>query len=299
MEEAILKTLAYGDIFDYPLKAWEIHKWLIGKKASLRQVEKTLKKLYQVSRIKYQGGYYFLPKRETLVRKRLERQRQSERYLFQSKFIAQLFKLIPWVKLMGISGSLAMENSTKKDDIDLFIITLKDRLWLTRILLLGVVDLLGRRRKRGDKLTKIAGKICINTLLSEDSLAQKDKNIYLAHEVLQMKVLWQRIGIYQKYLEDNSWAFKYLPNWRSGDRFKIQDLRFKRRNHQSSIINHKSFFDLLENLAKWFQLKIMGKPNGVEKISDTALYFHPEDKGPKILDLYQRKLKGLRLNPNF
>lgn len=294
MDKATLKTLAYSDIFDYPLKAWEIHKWLIGKKASLRQVESVLARLIQSSKLKAQKGFYFLPGRNSIVSKRLIRKKQSLNYLRQIKLIAQLFKLIPWVKLVGISGSLAMENSNKKDDIDLFVITLRNRLWLTRILLLFLVDFLGKRRKRGENLKKIAGKICINTLLSEDSLAQKDKNIYLAHEVLQMKILWQRNGIYSKYLSENEWVFKFLPNWHSGDGFKIQDLRFK-KIHKSSIINHKSFFDLLENLARWFQLRYMGRPKGMEKISETALYFHPEDKGPKILDLYKRKLKRLKI----
>src|SRR5262245_34090416 len=46
MESAILKTLIYADIFDYPLKAWEIHKWLISKKkCELSEVEESLRRL--------------------------------------------------------------------------------------------------------------------------------------------------------------------------------------------------------------------------------------------------------------
>lgn len=294
MEKAILKTLAYSDLFDYPLKAWEIHKWLISKKGSLRQVERVLKSLSQKSKIKSQKGWYFLPGKNTLISKRLIRRKQSLNYLRQIKLIAQLFRLIPWVKLVGVSGSLAMENSSQKDDIDLFIITSRNRLWLTRILLLGVVDFLGKRRKRGENFSKIAGKICINTLLSEDSLAQQDKNIYLAHEVLQMKVLWQRDGMYTKYLSDNEWVFKYLPNWATSTGIMYHVSSIKGKKHNTYYIIHTAI-NLLENLARWFQLKYMGKPQGMERITETALYFHPEDQGLRILNLYQKRLKKLEI----
>ncbi|MBI3109639.1 hypothetical protein HYZ06_01220 [Candidatus Daviesbacteria bacterium] len=268
MEKAILKTLIYADIFDYPMTLREVHKWLIGKKANLRQVEKALRK------------------KDLRVAKRRYRERQSAIYLKKAKFISLFLKIIPWIKLVGVSGSLAMNNAGKKDDIDLFLITAKNRLWISRLLVLGLLILTGQRRKRGDLPTRVAGKICINTLLEEDRLEQKNKDIYLAHEVLQMRVLWQREGVYQKYLEDNSWAFKFLPNWISSS-----DLR--RNIHKSLIINHKSFFDFIESIAKWFQLKIMQQPKGMERIEDGALYFHPQDVRGKILALYKQKLAGL------
>lgn len=297
MEKAILKTLKYGNIFDYPMKAWEIQKWLIGKEAGLRQIEKALRKLYKVSRIKYQGGYYFLSGRKGLVAKRFERQRQSEKYLNTAKWIGKIFKLIPWVLLVGVSGGLAMENARREDDIDLFIVTGRKRLWISRILILGVLEVLGKRRKRGEIGVNAAGKICINMLLDEDSLAQKDKDIYLAHEVLQMRVLWEREGIYSKYLEENFWAFKYLPNWVGLNftpgpvRGQPQKMDYVGRGLTSSfsgaprplspLVN--KLFDLLEKLVGWWQLKYMGKPVGDERVMEGGLYFHPQDKRKKIL----------------
>ena len=48
--------------------------------------------------------------------------------------------------------------------------------------------------------------------------------------------------------------------------------------------------DYIEKLAKWIQLKIMRKPEGMERIADGALYFHPQDIRPKILKLYRQKI---------
>lgn len=227
MEKAILKTLIYADIFDYPLTIFEIHKWLIGRKVALRQVEKALKSLSKKSKVKSQKDYYFLPERFNLVAKRQSRQKQAREYFKKARFLTYILKIIPWIKLVGVSGGLAMKNTQKKDDIDLFIITSKNRLWISRLLTLGLFSLIRQRRKVRDQVSKVAGKLCLNILLEEDRLAQNKGDVYLAHEILQMKILWQRDGIYYKYLIENEWVFKFLPNWITAERFKILDFRFK------------------------------------------------------------------------
>ena len=148
MEKAILKTLVYGDLFDFPMKAWEIHKWLVNKKGGLREVERSLNKLRQKAKVKSQKEYYFLADRKGLVNQRIKKEEVSKWYLKQAYFVAALFRIIPWVKLVGVSGSVAMENAKKVDDIDFFIITQKNRLWISRILLLLILELSDKRRKR-------------------------------------------------------------------------------------------------------------------------------------------------------
>ena len=296
MEKAVLKTLTYSNIFDYPLKAYEIHKWLIGRKTTLRQVEIVLKRLDEKRKTKNEKGYYSLLRREGLATKRIKRAKQSLVYIRKVRIISYLLKIIPWIKLVGISGGLSMENTDKNDDIDLFLITSKRKLWITRFLILTILTLIGQRRKPNHNIKEIAGKICCNILTTEDNLEQKRKDIYTAHEVLQMKILWQRENVYSKYLLDNQWAFKFLPNWVSSERLMIKDERLKRRNHQSLILNHKSIFDRIEYLVKGFQLKIMQKPKGMERIEEGVLYFHPNDIRDKILKEYEQKVNTL-INP--
>ncbi len=304
MEKAVLKTLIYADLFDYPLKAWEIHKWLIGKKATLRQVEKALMKLDHESRIKNQGGFYFLKKKEGLVLKRKHRRKKSQEYFQKAKLISMFLKIIPWIKLVGISGGLAMENVSKIDDIDLFIVISKNKLWLSRMLILGILEILRQRRRVGDGLRQAAGKICCNVILEEDCLRQR-QDLYTAHEVLQMKVLWQKDGIYEKYLEENDWAFKFLPNWissvqesarqRAKNRSRNQVARLGLANRQPTarlaaphFLTAVDFASFLENIAKKFQLRIMKKPKGLERIEEGALYFHPQDYRENILMKFKK-----------
>lgn len=285
MEKAILKTLIYADIFDYPLKLYEIHKWLISSKVNLRQVEKALNNLVQSRKCKKQSGYYFLPRRAQIVTRRKQRQKQSSKYLRKAQILGSILKLIPTVKLVGISGGLSMENAQKADDIDLFVITSANRLWVSRLFILGILSLSGQRRKVGENGRKIAGKLCINTLLEESNLEQSSKDIYLAHEILQMKVLWQRDGIYQKYLKDNSWAFKFLPNWVGNSEKAARG----RQNHTAPCILHTAV-NLIEVLSKYFQLMIMKPAQGMERIEAGALYFHPQDVRPKVLAEYKKRV---------
>lgn len=289
MDKAVLKTLAYADIFNYPLKVWEIHKWLIGKKASLRQVEKAIKKLDREARVKQQGYFYFLSGRKGLAQRRLAREKHSAVLLTQARLISQLFKLIPWIKLVGISGSLAVNNAGQKDDIDLLIITASNRLWLTRIFSLALLTLLNKRRKRADQKQDAAGKVCINILLEDGRLAQQKRNIYVAHEVLQMKVLWQRDRVYSRYLEDNGWAFKFLPNWIA--ELALSDINYNRYGPKKD--QPVPLFDKMERLARRYQLFYMGGPSGSEQISEGAVYFHPKDLSPQVVDRFSLALKRL------
>ena len=50
-------------------------------------------------------------------------------------------------------------------------------------------------------------------ITAKDNLVQGKQDIYKAHKILEMKPLWYKGKIYQKYLQENEWAFKFLPNW--------------------------------------------------------------------------------------
>ena len=286
MEKAILKTLIYSNIFDYPLTLSEIHKWLIEKKATPRDIEKALKVLILKRKAKEKKGYIFL-KKEGLVNRRIQRVRQSDLYIRKVRIISQFLRVIPWVKLIGISGGLAMENADKKEDIDLLIITSKKRLWLSRFFVLGFLQIIGQRRKVDHSLKEASGKICCNIFLEEDNLEQRRHDLYTAHEILQMKVLWEKDNIYSKFLEDNEWVFKFLPNWVGPDA-SLRGAQ-RRSNLRKEIAAPFGLAMTMEDLAKKIQMKIMQKSKGMERVEEGALYFHPNDLRDKILKEFNKR----------
>ena len=47
------------------------------------------------------------------------------------------------------------------------------------------------------------------------SVPQNERDLFSAHEVLQMEPVFVRKNIYKKFLQANSWVKAYLPNaWR-------------------------------------------------------------------------------------
>lgn len=206
MMKAILSTLAYADIFDYPLTKKEISRFLIS--------ESPQKLITLPDDIGYKDGFYFLKGREKIVAIRKKREEFSRQKLNIALRVASWLKLIPTIKMIGITGALAMNNAGGDDDIDLLIVTGENRLWLTRLLATAIVELVASRRRPKDKIFR--DKICLNMFLDERYLAvpKKERDLFTAHEVCQLRPIYGKNGIYKKFLEKNLWVKKYLPNWK-------------------------------------------------------------------------------------
>lgn len=212
LKKAVLSTLAYADIFDYPLRENEIYRFLLSDiRYQILDVGKGLKELPEVSQ---KNNFYFLKEREHLVLLRKKRERWSRKRLKIAKQVARWLKIIPTIKMVAVTGALAMENSNKNDDIDLLIITSKNRLWLTRLLAVLLVELIAKRRHPADK--EVKDKICLNMFLDEGHLKvpEKEQDLFSAHEVCQLKPILDKNGTYQKFLKANLWSKKFLPNWK-------------------------------------------------------------------------------------
>jgi hypothetical protein len=167
LKKAILRTLAYADIFDYPLKKEEIWKFLLSNiEYRISNIKKALEELPQISQ---KEGCYYLKGRRGLVSLRKKRARWSKKKMRRARRAAGWLKLVPTIKMVAITGALAMENSQKDDDHDLLIVTAKNRLWLTRLMTVLLIELVASRRRPQDK--KVEDKICLNMFLDEAHLA--------------------------------------------------------------------------------------------------------------------------------
>ncbi len=74
VEEAIIRTVSYVDIFDYPLTLPEVHRYLIGVPAPLSTVQKILANGRLVPHhLSREQEFFTLPGREEVVRIRQQR----------------------------------------------------------------------------------------------------------------------------------------------------------------------------------------------------------------------------------
>ncbi|QQG40972.1 MAG: hypothetical protein HYV37_01465 [Candidatus Levyibacteriota bacterium] len=289
----ILKTILYSDLFDYPLTIDEISYFLINDRKIPNQ---RIKEYIQVSSFLVEkNGYICLRKREFIIKKRLLAKKHSAKKYKVAKKASCILSFIPTISLVGVSGTLAMENVLENDDIDICIVAKKNTLWITRFLATILLDICKMRRKR--KMGNVSDKICLNMFIEESALAfpKGKQNLYTAHEVVQMKPLFDRNNTYKKFILANMWVKKFLSN--ATIRFKIQDLsrsnrdlRFKNKEKNSLFVNHYSLI-VLEFLAKKLQLWYMYKHRENEEVGDHFLAFYPFDYAEKVLSRYEEKLR--------
>jgi hypothetical protein len=201
--DAILHTLIYADLFDYPLRSEEIHRYLTGYPAPLAVVKEHL---HQDGRLGEHLGsavpFWFLTGREDLVGLRREREAFSLVLWEKAERYGRLLAAIPFVRMVSITGSLAMNNvSSPHDDIDLLIVATKNRVWLARGLTILIVHL---ARRFGLEL-------CPNYVIAEHHLELAGPSLYAAHELAQL-IPVSGLDVYCRLLESNAWLTDFLPN---------------------------------------------------------------------------------------
>lgn len=285
MEKVILSTLAYFDIFDYPLTADEIYRWLITEarrqEPKDRELGGILKDMEKKKILSQKDGFYFLSGRGKIVAIRKKRETWSLVKLRKARKVGRILFFLPWIKLIGLTGSVARNNSEKDDDIDFFIITAPKRLWLTRGLAVFFLRILGLYRQTN----KITDKICPNMLVAENNLKMEPEDLFIAQEICAMKPVFERNGIHQRFLQANDWTKRFLPNL-NGIR---QETKEKGRDRRSAFM----VIDWLEKGAQFLQVKYMEKHRTKEIISENLIKFHPHDTREEILKKHKERLQNL------
>jgi hypothetical protein len=305
---SILESLAYADVFGWPMTEAELFSQIQSSKilpaGGQGKIQKqkvnfktALNKLIKEKIIAKKDNFYFLYGRSGRVQRRQEHEKWVAEKMTIAHKAAKWLKLIPSILLVGVSGGLAVGNVTQDDDIDLFIICRRGTLWTTRLLAILLLELLGQRRRPGERNYK--NKICLNMFIDEQGLAvpETERDVYTAHEIRNLKVLWERNGIYRRFLKMNQWH-DILKS-------KIKEQRSKTNPNCKTFSLERVFafriiyfaFTKIEPFFRWLQLRYMRRRRTQEKIEPHRLLFHPEDKRAWVLKEYQKRLKTLSCGP--
>lgn len=195
---------------------------------------------------------------------------------------ARLLCKIPTIYFIGISGGLAAGSATEGDDIDLFIITKKKTMFISRLLALLLLQVVGKRRKRGEK--NAPNKMCLNMWLdtSELQFTPSQQDLYTAREIAQLLPLYDRGGTYQMFLRSNSWIKIFLPH-----AFLFP---FRPRHSMNSNTFMERLMGVFEFPSKLLQLYSIKRHQTTEIVTEHALLFHPRDYRQRILKEYAIKI---------
>ena len=198
-----LKALVYFDLFDYPLTKAEIGLFM-DKKITPDELDEAISGLKSAGLVFLHGKYYGLKNTPAPIQRR-EAGNELAAHLMGIAFRNSCFLYhFPFVRGIGISGSLSKNFADEKADIDYFIITKANRLWITRT----VMHLF-------KKLTFLVGKqhhYCMNYYIDEEALTIQEKNTFTAVEVATLIPVCGN-GSMEKFFTANHWIETYHPNY--------------------------------------------------------------------------------------
>lgn len=202
LERALLLTLVYSDIFDYPLSADELKRYL---PVACRDAEfETALAVLEDEHVVNRDGLLCLRGREGNAEKRRRRAGiAAERWAKAERFASWL-RHVPFLRMVAVCGSQAVDNADVKGDIDLFLITEPGRLWVVQSITM-TLRRLGRLR--------FGIEICPNYLVTRERLEIEDRNLYVAREITQSVPLWGEED-HERFLGANDWIGRFLPQAR-------------------------------------------------------------------------------------
>ena len=277
----VRQTLRYAEIFGASLTLDQLHARLQGTlSVSMKDLKKVISSsqeiVFRKGFVQMRDAHHFVksPDLQAWQKKMREARRASG-----------VLSRIPWVLAVLVTGSVAAENVHPDDDVDLMIITARKRLWLSRLLVVPLLILLGKYQDKRQMQTvfphrsvKTSNRWCLNLWLDESSLQvpKSQQSLYTAHEVLLTKCVYQKKQMGKQFFIANSWIQAYFAH---APLFK--ETRRSLKDSKNILIN---FF---EYLAYQLQRLYMKKSHTSEKISESFAYFHPRDTASIVLKKFQ------------
>ena len=322
LEKSILATLVYYDVLGRPMTGWEVWRYLVrpqprsrlsdtsfasGKgrspQCATSRILKTLENSLELAKlISQKNGFYFLKGRFRIVKQRIERQKIADQKWKKTKRMVKLLQIIPFIRLVAVSGSLAIGNPKKESDIDLLIVARAGRIWTCRGLTTLFIHCFGQRRH--GLLTK--DRFCLNHYLTDKSLKITSDSLYNAQTYAHLvPVLETESVLYNQFQKANQWLKDYLffyPQSQQGYLRKVKPNHFFTFSRKlKEFILDKKMGDALEFILRRIQARRISKDpliyqsGGRVIFNDEQLEFHPDSPEKGILEMYNQKMKEFGL----
>jgi len=203
LKKSILKVMAYFDIFNYPVTYEEI-KLFIDQPFKELELQSALLSLTSSGVLYRINGFYSLKADYAPVERRIQGNRQAEKQLVLASKIARFLSRFPYIRGVAVSGSLSKHFAYKGSDIDFFIITAPNRLWVARMFFNCFYY--------AAKMIGLKSWFCLNYFIDTKALDIPERNIYTAIEIATL-IPKQGGDIFAAFYKQNSWIHRYLPNY--------------------------------------------------------------------------------------
>lgn len=196
-----IKTILYFSIFRHPLKIEEIHS--DTKYMDMADTAMELECLIKKGILNKVDEFYVFGNDLDSVTRRLKGSLHASKALIKANKRAEFISKFPYVEAVAVSGSLSKGYHDENSDIDFFVITRPNRLWICRTLLMlyKKIFLLNSRKY-----------FCINYFISSSTLEIEEKNRFTATE-LKSLIPMQGKEVFKEFYSKNLWVNDYFSKF--------------------------------------------------------------------------------------
>ncbi len=205
---SILKVIAYFDMFNHPVSLEDI-LYFLDTEAEEYSIQIELDTLIEEGCLFRTGPFFSLKDDPAIADRRTNSHRRADALLPIAVRGARLLYQFPFVRGVFISGSLSKHCAEEKEDIDYFIVTGANRLWIARTLM-----------HLFKKLTYLRGhqhRFCMNYYVDEEALEIREKNIFTATELVTLIAASGKGGVINLF-NANEWTTRFYPQYRHRNR---------------------------------------------------------------------------------
>jgi len=290
--KAILKTLVFFDIFNYPLTLTEIWQYLYApgdEKISINVINQKLNSPELKSKIGFAQGFYFILGKEKNVDLRKERYLIAEPKLKKAKRFIKYLRHLGGVRGVAISNTLALHHSRRDADIDIFIITRSGKIWSSRFWSLLPLYIFGKRPTP----QSTRDKFCLSFWVDEKSLDispwKLERDIYYIYWLATLMPIYDQ-GVFNKFWQENKWINKFLPN------FSVPEIstRLKVRGSWRLPMLGENIFKTAQKMIMPQELKALGQSDSsAVVIKAGVLKFHPTDRREDFQKIFNNTYKRI------
>ena len=315
LEQTILRTIVYFDLFSYSLTELEIWKWqlhdrnyesgIMNQGYRLAEIVETIEKSEALKNVlDFNNGFYYLKGRGELVEERKRRYVVSDHKFKRAKFWIGFLQYAPFVRAIAICNNLSYHNAKDSSDIDLLVTTEPEHIWTARFFLTGFLKLF--RLRPGDR--KNYDGLCPSFFVSSramdmESLALKGGDPHFAFLTNDITPIAGQKKYFEKFSADNLWVKKNLLAGLAPLFHPRRQLQYYAPGGWLQKIGEIFFLTLLfiEKYLEKLQRRILPDelarlaeiPDSGVFISSDVLKFHKNDRRAYFKEKFEAKLKEL------
>ena len=288
IQNAIISTLAFFSLLKIPIDRERLHGVLYKAWANKQSVNNQLSQLVSAGTISEHGGKIGMFDWND---SELAQSAQEARGKWQKiRRYFWVLSMIPYVEHVSVINSLALGNANLESDIDFFVVTKPNRLYVARSIIIVVFKLLGVYKNK----VHIKDRFCFGFYVASD---RADLNRVLVKPQDPLFAFWFASFVpilgreaYLNFVAQNKWIKNYFPN-------------FKAENNLQTIIKPKRWVTAIKNVLEillWIPSQAL-EPM-VRRVHISHTFKLPENSWPTaktVADNHMLKLHALDPREEF